>query len=62
MQTLHFTSIINDYIRYVSRVKWSNPGKGVVPFPTPSCSSYWKGSLQFAFDYGRQLYFLFIND
>ena len=33
-------------IRYRSRVKWSNPGKGVVPFPTPWCSSYWKGNLQ----------------
>ena len=32
-------------IRYRSRVKWSNPGKGVVPSPTPWCSSYWKGSL-----------------
>ena len=29
-------------IRYVSRVKWSNPGKGVVPSPTPWCSCYWK--------------------
>ena len=27
-------------IRYVSRVKWSNPRKGVVPIPTPRCSSY----------------------
>ena len=27
-------------IRYVSRVKWSSPGKGVVPSPTPRCSSY----------------------
>ena len=27
-------------IRYVSRVKWSNPGKGVASFPTPRCSSY----------------------
>ena len=26
-------------IRYVSRVKWSNPGKGVVPSPTPRYSS-----------------------
>ena len=32
-------------IIYVSRVKWSNPGKGVVPTPTPWCSSYRKGSL-----------------
>ena len=27
-------------IRYVSRVKWSNPGKRVAPSPTPRCSSY----------------------
>ena len=33
-------------IRYVLRVKWSNPAKGVAPSPTPRCSSYWKGSLQ----------------
>ena len=25
-------------IRYGSMVKWSNPGKGVAPFPTPWCS------------------------
>ena len=37
-------------IRYVSRVKWSNPGKGVVPSPTPRCSSYRKGSLLVALD------------
>ena len=28
------------------KVKWSNPGKGVAPSPTPWCSSYRKGSLQ----------------
>ena len=27
-------------IRYVSRVKWSNPGNGVAPSPTLPCSSY----------------------
>ena len=49
-------------IRYVSRVKWSNPGKGVAPSPTPRCSSYWKGSFQVALDYGCQLYFyLYMN-
>ena len=37
-------------IGYVSRVKWSNPGKGVAPSPTPRCSSYRKGSLRVAFD------------
>ena len=29
-------------IRYVSRIKWSNPGKGVAPSPAPQCSSNWK--------------------
>ena len=40
-------------IRYGSKVKWSNPGKGVAPSP-----SYRKGSLPVALDYGRQLYLL----
>ena len=47
-------------IRYVSRAKCSNPGKGVAP-PTPRCSSNWKGSLHVAFDYGRHLYLLLLN-
>ena len=42
-------------IRYVSKVKWSNPGKGVAPSPTPQCSSYWKGSPQVTLNYGHQL-------
>ena len=42
-------------VRYVSRVKWSNRGKGVALFHTPRCSSYWKGSFRVALDYGRQL-------
>ena len=45
-------------IHYVSRVKWINPGKGVAPYPTPQCITYWKGSFWVALDYGRQLYFL----
>ena len=47
-------------IRYGSRVKWSNPGKGVVPFPTTWCISYRKGSLQVTLDYGRLLYFTYL--
>ena len=47
-------------IRYVSSVKWSNPGKGVAISPTPRCSSYWKGSLLVALDYSRQLYFYYV--
>ena len=38
------------FIRYVSRVKWSNPEKGVAPSPTPQCSNYRKGSLLVALD------------
>ena len=37
-------------IRYGSRVKWSNPGNGVTPSPSPQCSSYWKGSLRVTLD------------
>ena len=43
-------------IRYGSRVKRSNPGKGVAPSPTPWCCSYRKGSLRVTLDYGCQLY------
>ena len=45
-------------IRYVSRVKWSSPGKRAVPSRRLSCSSYWKGSLLVTLDYSRQLYLL----
>ena len=48
-------------IRYVSRVKWRNPGKGVAPSPTSRCRSYWKGSLLVSFDYGCQLYLLVVT-
>ena len=47
---------------YKVRVKWSNPGKGVAPSPTPWCSSYRKGSLRVTLDYGRQLYFFYMDD
>ena len=45
-------------VRYGSRVKWSNPGKGVAPSPIPWCSSYRKGSLRVTLDYGCKLYLL----
>ena len=32
--------LILSNIRYASRVKWSNPGKGVEPSTTPQYSSY----------------------
>ena len=42
-------------IRYVSRVKWTNSRKGVVPSPTLKWGSCWNGSLLVTLDYGRQL-------
>ena len=38
-------------IRYISRVKWSNPVKGVAPSSTPQCSSYLKRSLWVTLNY-----------
>ena len=37
-------------IRWESRVKWSNPGNGIAPSPTPRCRRYLKGSLQVTFN------------
>ena len=39
--------------------KVEQPGYEVAP-PTPRCSSYWKGRLRVALDYGRQLYLLLL--
>ena len=40
-KTVLYTYLLNtQYYRYVSRVKWSNLGKGKAPSPTPQCSSY----------------------
>ena len=54
------TCLTLSIMRYVSRVKWSNPGKGVASSPTPWRSTYWKGSLPVTLDYCRQLYFTFL--
>ena len=43
-------------IMYWSRVKWSDPRKGLPPLLTPRCNSYLKGSLRFTLDYGCQFY------
>ena len=49
------TSLLNTQ-HYKVRIKGKveHPEKGVVPSPTPRCSSYWKGILQVALDCGRQ--------
>ena len=46
-------------IRYGSRVKWSNPGNGESPSPTPWCSCYRKGSLRVTLDCARQLIYIY---
>ena len=52
---LILSSLTLSNIRYVSRIKWKNPGKRIAPYPTPRGSSYGKRSLLVALDYGRQL-------
>ena len=47
-------------IRFVPRVKWGNPRKGVAPFLTPQCGRYWKENLRVALDEGRRLYITII--
>ena len=54
-------SLLNTQQYKVSRLKWSNPGKGVALSPMPRCSNYWKGNLLVALDYGRQLSFFYIK-
>ena len=56
------TSLLNTQ-QYKVRIKGKveNPGKGVAPSPTPQRSSYRKGSLLVALDYGRQLYFFYLR-
>ena len=43
---LDATLLSTQHYKVRSRVKWSNPGNGVAPSPTPWYSSYWKGSLR----------------
>ena len=45
-------------VRIKGKVEQSR--EGVVPSPTPWCSSYRKGSLRVTLDYGRQLYSLIV--
>ena len=55
------TSLLNtQQYWYISRVKWSNPKKGVASSFTPWCWSYWKGNLLVTFDNGCQLFFFLL--
>ena len=48
---LIFPCLTLSIIRYRSRIKWSNTGKGVALFSAPRCSSYRKESLWVTLDY-----------
>ena len=50
---LIFLCLTLSIIRYVSRVKWHKPRKGIVPSPTPRRSSHWKRN------HGRQIWLLY---
>ena len=55
------TSLLNTQqykVRIKGKVEQSR--KWVVPYPTPQCRSYWKGSPLVVLNYGRQLYLLLI--
>ena len=43
-------SLLNSFRTWI-KSKWSNPGKGVAPSPTPRCGSYCKVSLWTTLDY-----------
>ena len=45
-------------VRIKGKVEQSR--EGIAPSPTPSCSSYRKGSLRVTLDYGRPLYFIYL--
>ena len=56
LRTVPDAALLNtQHYKVPTKVHWSNPGKGVAHFPTPSCSSYWKGSLRVTLDCGRPL-------
>ena len=54
---LYATLLNTQHYKVRIKVKWSNPGKGVVLSPTPWYSSYQKGSLRVTLNYGHQLTF-----
>ena len=59
LKMVHDTSLLNTQqykVRIKGKVEKSRERSSAPP--TSQCSSYWKGSLQVALDYGRQLYFI----
>ena len=53
--------VLNTSLLNTQQYKVHIKGK-VAPSPTPQCSSYWKGSLLVAPNYGRQLYYLLLQN
>ena len=49
-QKVVFDAALLNTQHYKVRVKWTNPGNGVAPFPIPRYSSYLKGSLRVTLD------------
>ena len=62
-QKMVFDATLLNTQHYKERIKGKEgqSRKGVVPSPTPWCSSYRKRSLQVTLDDGRQLYFTYIT-
>ena len=57
------TSLLNtQHYKVRKKGNWSNPVKGVATFPTPRCSSYWKGNLLVALNYSLSTYIYIHND
>ena len=56
---LDATLLNAQYYEVQIKVKWSNPGKGVEPTPTPRHCSYWKGSLRVTLNCNQPTYSFF---
>ena len=52
-QSMYFTA------NWTIKCKLSNLRKGVELFPTPRCSSYWKGCFRVVLDHSRPTYFTY---
>ena len=55
-----FDASLLNIIRHWSRVKWSNPRKGLAPFLHLGVVAIERGSFRVTLDYDRKLYFFFI--
>ena len=58
---LNATLLNTQYYKVRFKVKWSNPGKGVTPSPTPWCSSCRKVSPRVTLNYANFPFFIYIH-